>query len=223
MSTVPPETVTPSQDRTEGLADMADVDYISSRVLVLEAVQELYCQEISITTSMLMRVTGLRHVTVADCIKALKERGEIWSPARGVYLPVMKHPPARAVSRTALPDGTVKLEVGDDVLTLTPRESRMVAEAMGGTNTLIAAIESLNQIAEVASLIHRPQPSTQKTAVQNNRKLSWSKEDIALLGTMPDLEVAEKVGCAEYTVGRARRKFGIAAYDSGRVRGGPPK
>lgn len=210
-------------------ADDVDVDYTSSRVRVLEAIQEMHSQDLPITTPSLMRVTGLRHVTVSDCLKALRERGKIWSPERGIYRPVLKHPPARAVSRTSLPDGTVKLEVGDDVLTLTPRESRMVAEVMGGTSTLIAAIESVNQMAEVASLIQRVVPTGKKAkpisvaGAINEKwpqgKQLWTDEAVALLGTMLDSEVAQILGCAESTVGKVRRMRGIRAYSSGRVRG----
>lgn len=136
-------------------SDTKDADRISSRVLVMDAIKDLYDQEIPVTSPAIMRVTGLKPVTVADCIKELKERGEIWAPERGVYRPVLKHPPARAVSRTTLPDGTVKLEVGDEILTLTPRESRMVAEAMGGSAALLVAIESANQMAEFADMARR--------------------------------------------------------------------
>lgn len=139
---------------------------LSSRVQVLDAVCELYDQELPVTTAAIMRATGLKPVTVADCIKELKERGEIWTPERGVYRPVMKHPPARAVSRTTLPDGSVKLEVGDDVLTLTPRESRMVGEAMGGSAAMLVAIESANQMAEVVNLARRIVASDQSRAVR---------------------------------------------------------
>lgn len=132
-----------------------EVDRISSRVLVMDAIKDLYDQEIPVTSPAIIRATGLKPVTVADCIKTLKERGEIWTPERGIYRPVLKHPPARAVSRTTLPDGTVKLEVGDEILTLTPRESRMVAEAMGGSAALLVAIESANQMAEVVTLARR--------------------------------------------------------------------
>lgn len=135
--------------------DTTGTDAISSRVQVLEAIKELFDQEIPVTTPAVIRVTGLKSVTVADCIKALKERGDIWAPERGVYRPVLKHPPARAVSRTTLPDGTVKLEVGDEILTMTPRESRLVAEAMGGSAALLVAIESANKMAEVTELARR--------------------------------------------------------------------
>ncbi|QIL80995.1 hypothetical protein G7047_14640 [Diaphorobacter sp. HDW4A] len=134
---------------------MAKLSDVSSRVQVLEAVRELHDQERVVTTPALMRVTGLKQVTVSDCLKELKDRGEIWSPERGVYLPKYEHPPSRAVSRTNLPNGSVKLEVGDVVLELTPRESRSVGEIMGGSAAVLAAIEAAHQITEVASLARR--------------------------------------------------------------------
>ena len=134
---------------------MAKLSDVSSRVQVLEAVRELHDQERVVTTPSLMRVTGLKPVTVADCLKELKERDEIWSPERGVYLPRFEHPPSRAVSRTNLPNGSVKLEVGDVVLELTPRESRSLGEIMGGSAAVLAAIEAAHQITEVASMARR--------------------------------------------------------------------
>ncbi|GAB2531973.1 helix-turn-helix domain-containing protein [Simplicispira piscis] len=148
------------------MTDATETDHISSRVRVLEAVRDLYDQEIPVTTASLMRATGLKPVTVTDCIKDLKDRGEIWSPSRGVCLPTVKHPPARAVSRTSLPDGTVKLEVGDDILTLTPRESRMVGEVMGGSAAMLVAIESSNQMSEVLGLVRRIVASDEGRAVR---------------------------------------------------------
>ena len=134
---------------------MAKLSDVSSRVQVLEAIRELHDQERVVTTPALIRVTGLKTVTVSDCLKELKERDEIYSPDRGVYLPKIEHPPSRAVSRTNLPDGRVKLEVGDEVLMLTPRESRSVGEIMGGSAAVLASIEAAHQITEVASLARR--------------------------------------------------------------------
>lgn len=162
----PPTVGQPVGMESTQMITVRESDPISSRVQVLEAIRDLYDQEIPVNSPAIARVTGLKPVTIADCIKELKERDEIWAPERGVYRPVVKHPPARAVSRTTLPDGTVKLEVGDDVLTLTPRESRMVAEAMGGSAAMLVAIESANQMAEVVNLARRIVASDQSRAVR---------------------------------------------------------
>jgi len=156
--------------------DTTGADSISSRVQVLEVIRDLYDQELPVTTSAIMRATGLKHVTVTDCVKELRERGDIWAPERGVYRPVIKHPPARAVSRTTLPDGTVKLEVGDEVLTLTPRESRLVAEAMGGTAAMLVAIESASQMAEMVVLARRIVSGESQKAANAQRRAATTGE-----------------------------------------------
>lgn len=77
-------------------------------------------------------VSGLKLAIVDDNLKRLKADGRVKLIERGVYLPV---PPARedrAVSNTILPDGTCKLEVGDDVMSLTMREARALVGVLGG-------------------------------------------------------------------------------------------
>lgn len=166
-------------------ADCPNLDRISSRVRVLEAVVELYDQEQPVTPSALVRATGLKMVTIVDCIKDLRDRGEIWAPERGVYRPVIKHPPTRAVSRTTLPDGTVKLEVGDEVLTLTPRESRAVAEAMGGSAALLVAIESAAAMSEVLYLARRIVAGNDSRRSRERKRAKPAGADV-----LPDGEVA---------------------------------
>jgi hypothetical protein len=48
-------------------------------------------------------------------------------------VPVEVHPPARAMSKTVLPDGTVKVEIDEDVLTLKPKEDRILAMLLAGS------------------------------------------------------------------------------------------
>ena len=111
----------------------------SSRTQVLEAIYSLYESEVDVTAEALVRYTGLKTVTVNDCIKELKERDDIWSLERGVYRPKLRHEKSRSVSVTALPDGTVNLEVGDVVLILTPRETHIMAPFFAGLNMQVAA------------------------------------------------------------------------------------
>ena len=83
---------------------------------------------------------GMALVTVDDNLKRLKNDGRLKLIERGVYMPI---PPARedrAVSNTMLPDGTCKLEVGDEVLHLTMREARMVSAVVGGIGLHFGAL-----------------------------------------------------------------------------------
>jgi len=100
-----------------------------------------------------MRACGLKLSTVDDNLKALKEDSLIWAPERGVYRPVAVHPPARAISKTILPGGLIKLEIGDEVLTLTPQENRMLAELQAGAAAQVAALEGANAVLEMANMV----------------------------------------------------------------------
>ena len=45
-----------------------------------------------------------------------------------------------------------------------------------------------------------------------SRRINWTPEFIALLGKVPDAELAEKMGCSVWRVGVARRSKGIPAH-----------
>lgn len=61
--------------------------------------------------------------------------------------------PARPISRTVLPDGATVLEVGDEVLHLTPRESRMLGEVMTGSAQAFAPIEIGHEAARLNAVL----------------------------------------------------------------------
>ena len=112
----------------------------SNAETILEAVEDLHNQEQIVTRETLSQLTELKLSIIDDRLSYLVDSGQIIRVQRGVFIPTPKHRVARLMSRMVLPDGTVKIEIGDDeVLTLTPREARnlgnlMVAEAMQYAN-----------------------------------------------------------------------------------------
>ena len=130
----------------------------SSRVQVLEAVHALFEQEMEVTSASIARHTGLKSVTIADCLKELKDRDEIWAPERGVYRPCFKHEPSQAVSVTVTPTGHVKLEKGDVVLELNPHEWRVqLAPLAAGASAQTAVIEHTQLTVQLADQLRRVQ------------------------------------------------------------------
>lgn len=113
----------------------------STAEIVLEAVQDLHAKEQIVTRETLAEVTGMKLVVIDDRLSYLADNGKIRRVQRGVYVPMEQHKPARLITRTLLPDGTTVLEIGDEVLQLTPRESRMVGELMSGSGQQYAAIQ----------------------------------------------------------------------------------
>lgn len=114
----------------------------STLLVVLEAVQDLHAQEQVVTRETLAELTGLKLTTIDDRLGVLVDEGDIARVQRGVFVPVVRHAPARPMSKTVMPDGTVKIEIGDEVLTLTPREDRALANLMAGAAAQAAAIET---------------------------------------------------------------------------------
>ena len=112
----------------------------SNAETILEAIEDLHNQEQIVTRTTLANLTGLQLSIIDDRLSYLVDSGQIIRVQRGVFIPAPKHRPSRIMSKMVLPDGTVKIEIGDDeVLTLTPREARnlgnlMVAEAMQYAN-----------------------------------------------------------------------------------------
>ena len=124
----------------------------STKDFVLEEVIDLHAREQIVTRETLSEFTGRKLAIIDEALRTLVNEERVARVQRGVYVPVVQHPEARLVSLTVLPDGTVKLEIGDDhVLTLTPREARSVGVTLGGYAVQAASIEAGHQAALMTS------------------------------------------------------------------------
>ena len=94
------------------------------------------------TRETVAELTGLKMGIVDDRLRALMDDGKLKRVLRGVYVPVEVHPPARCISKTVLTDGTVKIEIDDEVLTLTPREDRALAMLQAGAVMQVLGISA---------------------------------------------------------------------------------
>lgn len=110
---------------------------------IYDAVCELHALEQVATRETVAELTGLKLSIIDDRMRALVDDGKIKRVLRGVFVPVEVHPPARCISKTVLPDGMVKLEIGDEVLTLTPREDRALALLQAGAAMQVLGIAGL--------------------------------------------------------------------------------
>ena len=113
----------------------------SNAEVVMGAIEDLHAREQIVTREILAELTGLKLTTIDDRLGHLVDTGKIRRVQRGVFVPLEQHRPARPISRTLCPDGTTVLEVGDTVMILSPRESRMIGELMAGSSQQYAAIE----------------------------------------------------------------------------------
>lgn len=113
----------------------------TNKQLVLEAVEDLHRLEQIVTRETLANHLGMKLSVIDDRLKALVADERIIRVQRGVFVPVTQHPPARPISHTELPDGTVVLDIGDDVLHLTPREARTLGAMLGGRALQAAQVD----------------------------------------------------------------------------------
>lgn len=126
----------------------------STTEVIFEAVQDLHAAEQVVTRETIAQVTGLKLTIVDDRIGHLVDCGRVHRVQRGVFVPAPEdhNRPARIITKTLLPGGTVKIEIGDEhVLTLTPREDRMLGALMAGAGQSYATIELGHQAAHTAA------------------------------------------------------------------------
>ena len=124
---------------------------ITSTERVYEAVRELRAQEQIATRETVAELTGLKQGIVDDRLRTLVDDGRLKRLLRGIYELVEVYPPMRAMSKTILPDGWIKLEIGDYVLLLSPTEDRTLSLLQAGAAAQVAAIETGRQHLFVAT------------------------------------------------------------------------
>lgn len=123
----------------------------SNTEVVMEAISDLFSREQIVTRETLSELTGLKMTIIDDRLSYLVDSGQIYRVQRGVFMPAVQHEPSRIMSKTVLPDGTVKIDIGDDhTLTLTPREARVLGDLTAAAGMEYVAIELGHQSAILA-------------------------------------------------------------------------
>lgn len=122
--------------------------------IIMEAIEDLHAKEVIVTRETLAEVTGLKMTTIDDRVATLIDDGRVLRVQRGVFVPAPQHAPARIISKTILPGGTVKIEIGDDhVLTLTPREDRVLGALQARAGQEHAEIQLGNDAMALAATL----------------------------------------------------------------------
>lgn len=123
---------------------------------IYQAVAELRELDQVATRETVAELTGLKQSIVDDRLRVLTNDGRLNRLIRGVYELAQPYPPARPMFFGVLTDGSVKVEIGEDVLTLTPQEARRMARAMGGFAEDARVLEATRQqIAALSELTGR--------------------------------------------------------------------
>ena len=115
---------------------------VPSTQRVYEAVRELRAMDQIATRESVAELTKLKLSIVDDRLRALVDDGKLKRLLRGVYELVETFPAPRTIYCGILPNGMVKMEVGESVETFTPSEARRAARALGGFAEDARVIES---------------------------------------------------------------------------------
>lgn len=123
----------------------------SNLQIIMETIHDLHNMEQVATRERIADLTGFKLAIIDDRVADLIDNGHVVRIQRGVFEPAQRHPPARIISKTYLPGGITKIEIGDDhVITLTPREDRYLANLMGGSLAQFASVEVGHHAAQVS-------------------------------------------------------------------------
>lgn len=122
----------------------------TSTVMIYDACVNLYNQGQTINREILqITLPNLTRGKIDDRLKYLVETHQLHRVDRGVYIPMFKHRPARLISKMTLPDGTVRIEIGDEqVLILTPKEARDLGLLVMGEAMMLNNIEKAHTIGQ---------------------------------------------------------------------------
>jgi hypothetical protein len=133
------------------LVEASDMSIGTSIRTVLDMISDMHAQEQLVTRESLVKVLDLPLSVLDDRVGTLINAGLVRRIRKGLYEPAEQHAPARVISKTLLPCGTVKIDIGDEVLTLTPKEDRMLAQVQAGVVLQTASIEAGHHSALIAA------------------------------------------------------------------------
>lgn len=118
---------------------------VTSTDRIYDAVRQLRSLEQIATRETVAELTGLKLSVVDDRLRALVDDGRLKRLLRGIYELVESYPASRAISKTIVGNGYVKIEIGDQLLTLTPSEDRDLAMLQAGAAGQAILINSTTQ------------------------------------------------------------------------------
>ena len=118
---------------------------LTSTQRVFDAVCELRELDQIATRETVADLTQLKLSVVDDRLRALVDDGKLKRLLRGIYELVEVFPPPRQMWCGVLENGYVKFELGEHVITMTPREARASARGLAGFAEDARVLESTKQ------------------------------------------------------------------------------
>lgn len=146
----------------------------TTRERVLQCIIDLFNARRPAHRVLIAQHMGVKLSTVDDAVKRLKEDMLVRTTTPGYVEPIEQHPPSRPLSITKLPNGQCKVEVGDDLLTLTPHEAQMLGIMLhGDAQTLMYWHEERQTGAHIVQL--QGEVRAMKKELRDTRRLHFKR------------------------------------------------
>ena len=130
---------------------------------VYQAVRDLHAVGRAATRETVAEMCRMPLFVVDEQLRALHKAGQVTRVLRGHYEPALVFDPPRPISKTVLSDGSAKIEVGDEVLLLTPAEDRALGQLMTGAAGVAVLAESSRQHMMLATSVAGRQEQQERT------------------------------------------------------------
>ena len=144
---------------------------------IFQACLDLHNAGRMISRQLLVKVTAIKMGVVDDHVTRMVDNGRLRRVANGILEVVEQFPPNRPISKTVLPDGRVTIEVGDDVLQLTPSEAQVLGASLIGEATVFSQLHSDRDMSDqVARLQREAQDAKRRLADLTNEMVRLRKQ-----------------------------------------------
>ena len=123
--------------------------------LIYQTIVDLQQAGRQASRQVLMEELDLKYTQIDDVVKRLVDDGKLRRVANGVFEPIIEYPEMSAISHTWLPDGMIKIEIGDFMVTLAPPQQRALARMLMGAMYEGGGSEQMREMADTVAQLGR--------------------------------------------------------------------
>lgn len=146
---------------------------------IYQAAVDLHNAGRVITRQGLQKITSIKMGIIDDHVTRMVDAGRMRRVSNGVLELVEQFPVNRVYSKTVLPNGVVKFELGDQLLEATPGEVRELAGSLLGEALLLANLRGEREVSDTVSRMERQLQETLKQLGENKKRLDDMTRQIA--------------------------------------------
>lgn len=165
----------------EAMTRAAPPREITSTQLVFDAARDLHAMGEEITREGLMAATGLKQYIVDERLRVLVGDERMKRVGRGAFALGEQYHESRAMSKTLLPSGEVKYEVGDQLVELTSYEDGVLMLLACGPIHQTTLADATKQAMVAHKIFSLGEPRAMSKTLQPNGMMKYEIGDVTLL------------------------------------------